>query len=125
MLDIRFPVELVDGVPVLAAPEEIDITNAQDLRAALLDAAAHGPGTLVADLTRTRFCDSSGLHALLAAQKRTQAEGGRILLVIHGTAAPRVFEITSVDSLIPTFTSLAEALARGGEPNGHGYASGA
>ena len=125
MLDIRFPVELVDGVPVLAAPEEIDITNAQDLRAALLDAAAHGPGTLVADLTRTRFCDSSGLHALLSAQKRTQAEGGRILLVIHGTAAPRVFEITSVDSLIPTFTSLAEALARGVEPNGHGYASGA
>ena len=125
MLDSKFSLELVDGVPILAAPEEIDITIAQDLRAALLDAAAHGPGTLVADLTRTRFCDSSGLHALLSAQKRTQAAGGQILLVIHRTAAPRVFEVTRIDSLIPTFTSLAEALARGGEPNGHGYASGA
>lgn len=122
MHDSRFPVELVDGVPILAAPEEIDITIAQDLRAALLAAAAHGPGTLVADLTRTRFCDSSGLHALLAASKRTQAAGGRILLVIHRTAAPRVFEITAIDGLIPTFSSVAEAL---GEANGHGRASAA
>ena len=37
MLDDRFPVELVEGVPVVATPEEIDITNAEALRSALLD----------------------------------------------------------------------------------------
>jgi anti-sigma B factor antagonist len=74
MYDSRFPVELVSDVPVVTAPEEIDITNAPDLRSALLEAAACGHGTLVADLTRTRFCDCSGLHALLAAHKRAQAE---------------------------------------------------
>ena len=31
-----FPVELVGGVPVVTAPEEIDITNAAGLRAACL-----------------------------------------------------------------------------------------
>ena len=31
-----FPVELVGGVPVVTAPEEIDITNAAGLRAGLL-----------------------------------------------------------------------------------------
>ena len=36
MPDARFPVEVVRGVPVVAAPEEIDITNAEALRAALL-----------------------------------------------------------------------------------------
>jgi hypothetical protein len=30
----------------------------------------------------TRFCDSSGLHTLLAAHKRAQSEGGELLLVI-------------------------------------------
>ena len=70
MHDGRFPVELVSGVPVMAAPEEIDITNAPDLRSALLAAAAGGAGTVVADMTRTRFCDSSGLHTLLTAHKR-------------------------------------------------------
>ena len=69
MPDARFTVEVVRGVPVVAAPEEIDITNAEALRAALL-AAADGHGTLVVDMTQTRFCDSSGLHVLIAAHRR-------------------------------------------------------
>jgi anti-sigma B factor antagonist len=117
MQDGRFPVELVSGVPVVRAPEEIDITNAADLRSALLAAAADGPGTLVADLTRTRFCDSSGLHALLAAHKRALAEGGELRLVISRVAVLRIFAITSVDRMIPNFTSLDEALAHTA-PNG-------
>ena len=40
MPDARFPVEMVSGVPVVVTPEEIDITNADGLRAALLEAAA-------------------------------------------------------------------------------------
>jgi STAS domain len=75
--DGRFLVELVSGVPVVAAPEEIDITNAPELRSALLQAAADGPGTLVAYMTRTRCCDSAGLHTLLAAHKRARAGGVR------------------------------------------------
>ena len=42
MHDGRFPVELVSGVPVVTAPQEIDITNAPDLRSALLEATADG-----------------------------------------------------------------------------------
>ena len=53
MPEARFPVEVVQGVPVVAAPEEIDITNAEALRSALLTAAAaaDGHGTLVVDMT--------------------------------------------------------------------------
>jgi anti-sigma B factor antagonist len=111
MQDGMFPVELVSGVSVVAAPEEIDITNAPDLRAALLAGAAAGPGRLVADMTRTRFCDSSGLHALLAAHKRAQADGGELLLAIPDVAVLRVFAITGIDRMIPSFTSLHDALA--------------
>jgi len=114
MQDGRFPVEMVDGVPVVAAPEEIDITNAPDLRSALLEAAAaaNGHGTVVADLSRTQFCDSSGLHTLLAAHKRATAAGGDVLLVLPGNAVLRVFTITGVDQIIPNFTSLDTALAQ-------------
>jgi anti-sigma B factor antagonist len=111
MQDGRFPVALVSGVPVVAAPEEIDITNAPELRSALLEAAADRPRTLVADLTRTRFCDSSGLHALLAAHKRAQAEGGELVLVMPHTAVLRVFTVTGIDRMIPSFMSLEDALA--------------
>ena len=106
-----FPVEVIGGVPVVAAPEEIDITNAEALRSALLAAAADGPGALVVDMTRTRFCDSSGLHTLIAAHKRAGAEGREMLLVIPSVAVLRVFALTGMDTVIPNFTSLAEALA--------------
>ena len=126
MQDGRFPLEMIDGVPVVAAPEEIDITNAPELRSALLEAAAatNGHGTVVADLSRTQFCDSSGLHTLLAAHKRATAAGGDVLLVISGNAVLRVFTITGVDRIIPNFTSLEEALAQtsaNGSNGSNGY----
>jgi anti-sigma B factor antagonist len=111
MGDVGFPVELVQGVPVVAAPEEIDITNAEGLRAALDRAAGYGSRTLVVDLTRTRFCDSAAIHALVDAHKRARAEGGQVLLALSGTAVPRIFEITGVDQVLPRFDSVAEALA--------------
>jgi anti-sigma B factor antagonist len=111
MHDGKLSVDVVGGVPVVAAPEEIDIINAPQLQSALLEAAAHGPGTLVVDMTRTQFCDSSGLHALLAAHKRAQAEGGEILLVTRGSPVLRVFAITGIDHMIPSFADLGEALA--------------
>jgi anti-sigma B factor antagonist len=112
MLDGEFPVEVVGGVPVVAVPEEIDITNAPRLRSALLEAAAHGHGILVADMTRTRFCDCAGLHALLAAHEWAQAEGGGLLLAIRGTSVLRILELTGLDRVIPSFPSLDQALAR-------------
>ncbi len=111
MPEDKFPVEVVQGVPVVAAPEEIDITNAEALRAALLKAGANGYGTLVVDMTRTRFCDSSGLHTLIAAHRRAEAAGREVLLVIPGPPVLRVFALTGIDRVIPNFTTLAEALA--------------
>jgi anti-anti-sigma factor len=109
-----FPVELVQGVPVVTAPEEIDITNAAGLRAGLLEGAgleAAGHPAFVVDMTRTHFCDSAGIAALIEAHKRAQAAGGQMLLALSGAAVPRIFELTGVDRVIPTFTSLEEALA--------------
>lgn len=106
-----FSVELVSGVPVVAAPEEIDVTNAPQLQSALLDSVKGGHGTLVADLTGTRFCDSSGIKALVAAHKRARAEGGELLLAVSSAPVLRVFAITGIDREIHCFPSLQDALA--------------
>jgi anti-sigma B factor antagonist len=120
MPDVKFRVEMVKGVPVVAAPEEIDITNAGELRTALLESAAHGPGTFVVDLTRTQFCDTSGLHALVGAHRRARAEGGDMLLVTPGAGVLRIFAITGLDQVFTSYASLEEALAQipgvSGEP---------
>ena len=107
-----FTVETAGGVAVVTTPEEIDITNAPRLRTALLDAAAHGPGPVVVDMSGTRFCDSAGFHVLIRAHKRAQAEGNDVLLVISATAVLRVFAISGLDRIIPNFSTLEEALAQ-------------
>ena len=104
-----FPVEVVSGARVVTAPEEIDITNAAGLRAALLEAA--GSRTLVVDMARTQFCDSAGLNVLVRAHKRARAEGGELLLVICAAAVLRIFAVTGIDRLIPNFPDLDQALA--------------
>ena len=111
MPELRLPVEVVRGVPVVTAPEEIDITNADALRAALLQAATHGRGVMVADLSGTQFCDSAGLHVLVRAHKRARAEGGELLLVVPATTVLRLFAVTGIDRMIPNFSSLEDALA--------------
>ena len=110
MPEASFPVAMVSGVPVVAAPEEIDVTNAAALRAALLQAAAHGARTLVVDMSQTQFCDSAGLHVLVRAHYRAQAEGGEVHLVICGAHVRRIFAVTGLDRLIPGFPSLEQAL---------------
>lgn len=55
MPEASFPVEVAGGVPVVTAPEEIDVTNAAGLRAALLEAAGRGTGTWWSTCPRRGF----------------------------------------------------------------------
>jgi anti-anti-sigma factor len=111
MPEASFGVEVISGVPVVTAPEEIDLTNAGGLRAALLEAAAHGSKTLVVDMAQTQFCDSAALNVLVRAHKRAQAEGGELLLVICAATVLRIFAVTGIGHLIPTYPTLEQALA--------------
>ena len=63
-------------------------------------------------MSRTRFCDSAGIQALVRAHNRTQAEGGKMLLAVSAAAVLRVFALMGVDRLIPSFPTLQEALAQ-------------
>jgi anti-sigma B factor antagonist len=112
MTDLRYPIEMIRGVPVVAAPEEIDATNAGWLRSVLLQAADHGHGTFVVDMTGTQFCDSAGLGVLVRAHSWALAEGGELRLVIPASAMVlRIFAISGIDQVIANFADLDDALA--------------
>jgi anti-anti-sigma factor len=110
MASLEDPIEMVNGVPVVAAPEEIDYSNADGLDAVLREAAARGHATFVVDLTRNQFCDSAGLAALVRAHNRALADGGELRLVKPASASVlRIFALTGIDQVIPNFPSLYEA----------------
>ena len=98
------------GLPVVTAPEEIDIANSGQFRLALLAAAAQGP-TIVVDLSRTEFCDSSGLSVLVRALRRARAEDGELRLVVSTHAVRRIMSVTGVGTIFSIFPSLDQAVA--------------
>jgi anti-sigma B factor antagonist len=108
--EISFPVEVVEGVPVVTAPEEIDIANAALLQKVLAEAAGPGAVLVVVDMSRTRFCDSAGLNALVAAERRARSEGGEVRVVVTSESVTRIVELTGVDRVIPIYASLEDAL---------------
>ncbi|MBV9383043.1 MAG: STAS domain-containing protein [Streptosporangiaceae bacterium] len=111
MTYVSYPDTLIKGVAVVETPAEIDITTADQLRAALLYAISNRHPLVVVDMTSTRFCDSAGLHALIAAYKRAHAEDGELRLVIPADGAlPRVLTLTGIDHFLPCFASLEDAL---------------
>jgi anti-sigma B factor antagonist len=107
-----FPVSLISGIPVVSAPFEIDISNADELRTALLSAGAHGHATLVVDMSGTAFCDSVGLHVLVHARQQAAAEGGELRLVLRAASLLRLFRATGMDRAIPCYATLTEALRK-------------
>jgi anti-sigma B factor antagonist len=104
---------MIGGVPVVTVPTEIDVTTAGQFRAVLAEVSGAGHPAVVVDMTRTLFCDASGLHVLLRAHKRALSEGGELRLVIPaGGAVSRVIYLTRLDHVIPCFSGLDEALTR-------------
>jgi anti-sigma B factor antagonist len=82
-----------DGTLVIKG--ELDIASAPDLTAALPPPSSE----VVLDLSGVTFIDSSGLRALLGAEKRATEAGGS--LVLRDLAAPvqRLLELTGTDRL--------------------------
>ena len=113
MLDNKHPL-MINGVAVVSAPAEIDIANAEQLRTVLLEAGRRGNARVVVDMTRTRYCDSAGFSALVAAHKQALAEGGGLRLVIPaGSRVLRIFTMIGLGRFIPRFGSLEQALNPG------------
>jgi len=106
-----FPVTTISGMPVVKAPAEIDITNAGQLRAALLSAAGRGHAVLVVDMSETAFCDTAGLQVVVLGHRRAVAEGGEFRLVVQTTPLLRLFALTGIDRVIPNFASVGEAVS--------------
>ena len=101
-----------DGCAVLAVSGEVDLATAPRLREALTGLVADGHTQVVVDLTATEFLDSTGLGALITGLKRVRAKGGDLRIVCTSPRVCKVFEITSIDKVIPMYESLDEACVR-------------
>ncbi|MFG2819627.1 STAS domain-containing protein [Kitasatospora sp. NPDC048365] len=83
--------------PVLRITGDLDYEHAPALRE-YVDQLVLAPGqSLVVDLSGLDFCDSSGITALLAARRRTQASGGDLVLAAVPANTLRILGIVGLD----------------------------
>jgi len=99
-------------VPVVVVlPAEIDVTNSEQVYEQLVAVLAPGVDTVIADMTSTVFCDSSGVHAIMHAYESAAARDVRMRLAVSpATSVRRVLELIGVGRLMPVHASLDEAL---------------
>jgi anti-sigma B factor antagonist len=109
--DERFPVTWSGRTAVVAAPREVDVTNSDGLRDALLGALNAGALALVVDMTGTTFCDSAGITALARAARRAAANESVMRLAVTGPGVLRVLNLVGMDRLIDVYPSVPDALA--------------
>jgi anti-anti-sigma factor len=99
------------GLMIVALRGEHDLSTKAELAAALASACASAP-LVVVDLGECSFIDSTVIASILSSYARAGEQGCRLALVIPQTdgIVARTAELSGLRALVPTFSSLEEAL---------------
>lgn len=89
----------------------IDTTNSAEVKAELLIISQEDIDILILDLTEVTFCDSSGLSALLLAERQMRERGGGIMVIDVNGKIRQLMEIAKLSDMVPVFTSIDDARA--------------
>jgi len=87
----------------------LDTATAAEAEATLIGMLA-APG-LVLDMAQVRYVSSAGLRVLLKLAKEARTKGAAYSLVGLQPAVREVFEVSGFDKIIPSYATLAEAVA--------------
>jgi anti-sigma B factor antagonist len=88
---------------------ELDLYNAPEVRAALLEACAEGPERLVVDLGEVAFVDSTVLGVLVEARTKL-ANRRSFLLAAAGRETHRALRISGLERHLSVHGTVEEAL---------------
>ena len=92
---------------MVQAEGELDAFAADDLAAAFLEAGA--ARAVVADLSAVSFMDSTALGLIVRGVREIGERGGQARVVLPRTTARRIFELTTLDRVLPVAETRADA----------------
>lgn len=98
------------GCAVVWLSGELDASEADEARAALLAAASECEGRLVVDVTDLVFIDAYGLRVLTLGAKQTALHGGWLHLVDASPLLRRILRITGLTAVLPVYESVHAAI---------------
>jgi anti-sigma B factor antagonist len=80
---------------------ELDLGSSGRLEAAMREARQAAAPLMVVDLEKLRFIDMAGLRVLIAARRRAEAEGQRLVLANVREPVRRTLTLAQADELFP------------------------
>ena len=91
--------------------EKLDTHIAPTLKSELVLVSGNGEKNIVLDLSNCRYCDSSGLSAILVANRLCKNANGTFVLTGLNDAVERLITISQLDTVLNISNSLDEAVS--------------
>ena len=106
---MKFDIQKNGASTILKLKErKLDSTVSSELKGEFLLLCKPKVETLIVDLAEVEFCDSSGLSALLIAERQMRGHGGKVILVGVHKKVMALLKISQLDRVFQIFDSLAK-----------------
>lgn len=89
--------------------EKLDTHIAPTLKSELVLVSGNGEKNIILDLSNCRYCDSSGLSAILVANRLCKNANGTFILTGLNDAVERLITISQLDTVLNITNSVDEA----------------
>ncbi len=89
---------------------EVDVLTSPRLKTALAGVIDSGASTVLINLDRVKYLDSTGLGVIVSAMKRIREKDGTIVLAGLSPHLMKIFEITGLRKVFDVYSTEGDAL---------------
>jgi len=108
---MEFKIEKLDNyTQIEVLIDKLDTHIAPSLKSELVLIAGNGEKNIILDLSNCRYCDSSGLSAILVANRLCKNANGIFVLSGLQTAVERLITISQLDTVLNITKTVEEAV---------------
>lgn len=108
---MNFEIEQRDKVTIVKSKvDKLDALLAPELKSELVLINKGGAKNIVLDLTDTRYCDSSGLSAVLVANRLCRDSNGSFVLCGLQPTVEKLITISQLDAVLKITPTMNEAV---------------
>ena len=109
----KFSSELKGKVAVVHSNvEKLDSTNAPELKSLFIHLNQKSNNLLVLDMSATKYCDSSGLSAILIANRLCKDTNGSFSISNVQSNVFKLIQIAQLDKVLSIHSNIDEAVAK-------------
>lgn len=107
---MEFKIEKLDNhTQIKVMVDKLDTHIAPSLKSELVLMAGGGEKNIILDLSSCRYCDSSGLSAILVANRLCKNANGKFVLSGLQTAVERLITISQLDTVLNITSTIEDA----------------